>query len=137
MVMFSLEIYGACERAYVDKIVLDLREGKIYFAHWWDDVNSNDYIDFKPSAELSEEEIAAIRKELPEHIEENYDGKERGEFHYSLTINMLADDGTRKYFQGYGDNEERFPGMGEYWKGLYKKYYGKEYEFTTTYPLGY
>lgn len=130
VILFDFEMHDGSELVYGRPMVIDLKEGKIYFSHGREEEYTADYINFELSAELSDEDIAAIRKELPEHIEEN---KGVGDFgmsmDYSFRIKMLAADGTTKYYDGDSGDEEHFPGFDGYWKGLYKKYFGEEYEF--------
>ena len=131
VIMFDLEIHDGSELVFGQIMVIDLRDGNIYFSRGREEEYTEDYINFELVAELSDDDIVAIRKELPEHIEEN---KGVGDFgmsvDYSFRIKMLAADGTTKYFDGDSDDEEHFPGFDGYWKGLYKKYFGVEYEFT-------
>ena len=42
---------------------------------------------------------------------------------------MRATDDTTKMYLGNEGDEENFPGFDEYWMGLYKKYFGEEYEY--------
>lgn len=127
VILFDFQmLYG--EWGYGEMMVIDLRESKIYFDHCWDGEYSEDYIKWKYVAELSEDDIAVIRQELPKHIKKN-GGRAPARWDYTIRIRMLAADGTTKYFEGDGGNEKYLPGLDGYWKELYKKYFGKEYEF--------
>lgn len=42
---------------------------------------------------------------------------------------MTASDDTRKFYEGVEGEENNFPGFDEYWMGLYKKYFGEEFEY--------
>ncbi len=135
VIMFQFDrLHG--EFNYTEIMVIDLREGKVYFAKCGDkkpEIDKgtlDDYINFGRVAELSDEDVTAIRKEIPEHIAEDKNIKDSKEYDYSISIQMRAADWTTKYFQDYGNKKVYFPGIDEYWKGLYKKYFGEEYEFT-------
>lgn len=130
VILFDFSMHDGSELAYGRVMVIDLREGKIYFSHGREKEYTQDYINFELAAALSEDDIAAIRKELPAHIGEDKGVGDFGMDDYGISIRMLAADGTVKYFDGHSGQEEYFPGFDEYWKGLYKKYFGKEYEFT-------
>jgi len=129
VIMFTIETRGTCGSMYLRHMVIDLREGKIYFSYSEEKIYTDDYINWL-AAELSDEDVAAIRKEIPEHIAEDKNIKDSKEYDYSISIQMRAADWTTKYFQDYGNRKVYFPGIDEYWKGLYKKYFGEEYEFT-------
>ena len=117
--------YGS-ELAYGESMVIDLKEGKIYYTRQ----NIDDYINYELSAELSAEDVESIRSELPTHIDENNGLGDYGmSGDYTFMIKMNAADGTVKYYDGNQGDEEHFPGFDTYWKTLYKTYFGEEYEF--------
>lgn len=95
VIMFRFGMHDGSELFYDQIMVIDLRDGNIYFSRGREEEHTNDYINFELSAELSDDDIAAIRKEIPEHIEEN---KGVGDFgmsiDYSFRIKMLAADRT-------------------------------------------
>ena len=118
--------YGS-ELAYGECMTIDLREGKLYYSRSSED----DYSKSDLCVDLSEEDMALIRKELPNHIEENKGVTDFGgsDADYNFMINMRATDDSTKYYVGNQGDEENFPGFDEYWMGLYKKYFGEEYEY--------
>ncbi len=126
VVQFYFGMHYGSELAYGESMVIDLKEGKMYYTR----KNIDDYINYELSAELTATDVEGIRSELPTHIEEN---KGVGDYgmsgDYTFMIKMNAADGTVKYYDGNQGDEEHFPGFDEYWKGLYKKYFGEEYKF--------
>ncbi|MBQ9936560.1 MAG: hypothetical protein IJO70_11995 [Lachnospiraceae bacterium] len=126
VVQFYFGMHYGSELAYGESMVIDLKEGKIYYTR----ENIDDYINYELSAELTATDVEGIRAELPTHIEEN---KGVGDYgmsgDYTFMIKMNATDGTTKYYDGNQGDEEHFPGFDGYWKSLYKKYFGEEYKF--------
>ena len=127
VIEFSFGMHYGSELAYGESMVIDLKEGKIYYTRQ----NIDDYINYELSAELSAEDVESIRAELPTHIDENNGLGDYGmSGDYTFMIKMNAADGTVKYYDGNQGDEEHFPGFDTYWKTLYKTYFGEEYEFT-------
>lgn len=113
------------ERYEDNCMVIDLKNKMIYFTR----TNSEKYKDFELKAELSDDEVQQIRDELSKHIVEEGSGTYGVSDEYSFIIKMKANDYSTKMFSGdYGD-ETHFPGFDEYWKSLYREYFGEEYAF--------
>jgi hypothetical protein len=126
VIMFRFGMHYGSELATPEIMVIDLKEGNIYYTRECE----GNYIDFEMTAKLSDDDVEAVRQELPNHIEEN---KESGDFggysDYTFMIKMLAADGTVRYYDGNQGDEEHFPGFDEYWMNLYKTYFNEEYNF--------
>ncbi len=118
--------YGS-ELAYGECMTIDLREGKLYYAREFLD----DYSTSELCVDLSEKDMASIREELPNHIGKGADSADFGssDSDYNYIIKMRATDDTTKMYLGNEGDEENFPGFDDYWMGLYKKYFGEEYEY--------
>jgi hypothetical protein len=126
VIMFRFGMHYGSELAYEEIMVIDLKEGNIYYSR----EASDDYIDFEMAAKLSDDDVEAVRQELPNHIEENKGlGNYGGYCDYTFMIKMLAEDGTVRYYDGNQGDEEHFPGFDQYWMSLYKTYFGEEYNF--------
>lgn len=126
VVQFYFGMHYGSELAYGESMVIDLEESKIYYTR----NNMDDYINYELSAVLTATDVEDIRAELPTHIDENNGVGDYGvSGDYSFMIKMNATDGTVKYYDGDQGDEEHFPGFDEYWKSLYKKYFGEEYKF--------
>lgn len=110
----------------VNFMVIDLKNKMIYFTR----KNSQFYKEYEMQAELTDDDVKRIREELPKHIVE---GKGYGTYgvsqEYCFRINMKANDYSTKFYNNdYGD-EEHFPGFDDYWKSLYREYFGEEYRY--------
>lgn len=113
-----------------EHMVIDLKEKKIYYS----ELDVQDYTSYDMSADLSDEDVESIREELPKHIDESI-GYSKPEVYgeYSFGIFMNATDDTTKAYYGDIGEPEAFPDFDEYWRGLYKKYFGEEYKFESYY----
>lgn len=111
-------------------MVIDLKEMKIYYSK----TDVDDYTLYDQSADLSAEAVEEIREELPTHIDDSVGYVKPEVFgEYSFDIFMNASDDTTKFYYGDMGEPQYFPGFDEYWKGLYKEHFGKEYEFQSFY----
>lgn len=126
IILFDFNMRFGKERYSTNKMTIDLKNKIIYFTQ----NNTDKYTESELKAELSDDDVQKIREELPKHIVEgNGVGTYGVSSEYSFVINMKADDYSTKSFSGdYGD-ETHFPGFDEYWKTLYKDYFGVEYFF--------
>lgn len=109
-----------------NKMLIDLKNEKIYFTR----KSSEEYKEFEMQANLTDDDVKRIREELPKHIVE---GKGYGTYgisqEYYFRIHLRADDYSTKFYNNdYGD-EEHFPGFDDYWKSLYREYFGEEYRY--------
>lgn len=104
---------------------IDLKEGKIYYDHGvLAKLDSAEY-----TADLSDEEIESIRRELPKHIVEDVaSGELQGLNDYGIEIRMRDDKYETKYIIVTGSNEAGAPGFDEYWKTLFKNSFGEEWK---------
>ena len=115
---FTLPSYD--EFVHGENMVIDLRHKMIYFNCDEADCRRADL-----SAKLSDEDYEEICKEFPTHM-----GKYQKETTRAVdyTYFILIADTSKNYrlFNSQISPEDQLE-FDEYWKGLYKKYFGKEY----------
>lgn len=127
LILFDFNMFFGNELYTPNKMVIDLKNKKIYFTK----TNLENYKEFEMVADLSDDDIQRIKEELPECIkEDNEEGSYGTSTEYSFVINMKASDYSTKFYSGDFGDETHFPGFDVYWKKLYKEYFGKEYYFS-------
>ena len=109
----------------LDMLVIDLKNQKMYQSN--NNISDSNYTNIENAVNLSEEDVKAIREELPSHISEDGQGNYGVSKEYSFIIRMKADDYSTKFFNGDCGDELHFPGFDDYWKSLYKKYFDITY----------
>ena len=116
--MIKIEFaYADGELEATQTAIIDLKNQMIYYDRFGIDTLE----DADLSAPLSEEQVAAIREELPQHITEfAADGEWKDSMDYSVFFEMRDDKYERKFIAAYGCESPKIPGFEEYWKNLYK-----------------
>ncbi len=108
------------EFEHCENMMIDLRHKMIYF-----NCHDYDYRDADLSAKLSDEDYEEICKEFPTHMGK-YQKETIRAVDYTYFILIVDTSKNYRLFNSQISPEDQLE-FDEYWKGLYKKYFGKEY----------
>ncbi len=115
---FTLPSYD--EFVHGENMMIDLRHKMIYF-----NCHDYDYRDADLSAKLTDEDYEEICKEFPTHMGK-YQKETTRAVDYTYFILIVDTSKNYRLFNSQISPEDQLE-FDEYWKGLYKKYFGKEY----------
>ncbi len=125
VIVIEFDMYYGGELAYPGRMSLDLKNKKIYYATRL----LSEYTDAEKCADLTDEEVQSIRDELPKHISENKNNEHEYNLDYTFVIKMKDPEYNVKIFSGNSGDELNYPGFDAYWKNLYEKKFGEEFDF--------
>lgn len=128
VIVIGFSMYYGGELAFPRRMSLDLKNKKIYFATRC----LSDYTDAEQCADLTDEEVQSIRDELPKHISENKNNEHEYNLDYTFVIKMKDPEYNVKIFSGNSGDELNYPGFDAYWKELYEKKFGEEFDLKET-----
>lgn len=106
---------------------IDFKHMKIFFGG-----NRDNYSDAEGvlSADLTQEDKNEICSEILKHVNMNASAdREKKAKDYAFDLYLFSNDNELVFLRGSDLDSEAFPEFDAYWKGLYKKYFGKEYSF--------